>query len=47
MTDLPVPDHRSFKDAVHAEDGGLRRVDNRGPEEWPENAAIAEKWRRF
>ena len=38
MTYLLVHGNRAIEDAVHAEDGALRRVDDRGAEEATEDA---------
>ena len=41
--DLSVPHHGPLEHAVHAEDGGLGRVDDRGSEQGAEHSTIAEK----
>ena len=40
--DLSVPHHGPLEHAVHAEDGGLGRVDDRGSEQGAEHSTIAE-----
>ena len=39
-TYLSIANHRSFKSTMHAQDGGLRGVDNGGSKEGPENSTI-------
>lgn len=41
-TDLSVDSHRPLEDAVHAQDGGLRRVDDGSAEQRAENAAVTD-----
>ena len=40
--DLTVPDHGSLKHAMHAQDGGLGRVDDGSPEQGTEHATVTE-----
>jgi hypothetical protein len=42
-SDLSIPDDRSIEDTVHAEDGGLGRVDYGRSEQRTEHSAVAEK----
>ncbi len=42
-SDLSIPDDRSIEDTVHAEDGGLGRVDYRRSEQGAEHSTVAAK----
>ncbi len=42
-SDLSVPDDRSIEDTVHAEDGGLGRVDYGRSEQGTEHSTVAAK----
>ena len=43
LTNLPPSSDGSVKDAVHAEDGALGRVDDGGPEHGPKHPTVAER----
>jgi hypothetical protein len=42
-SDLSIPDDRSIEDTVHAEDGGLGRVDYGRSEQGTKHSAVAAK----
>ena len=42
VEDLSVPDDGSLEHSVHAEDGGLGRVDDWSPEQGTEHATVTE-----
>ena len=47
MRYLSVPDDGALEDPVHAEDGGLRGVDDRGPEQGTEHSTVTELKKRY